>query len=1088
MKIPKSRIQKESSPQSYRRGVHLHKQHKVYNIREDENEMENTFHISAQVGGSAGYSYHVFIDYDTDTKLFYDYECECPAFYQYDKMCKHCVAAALQFAEEDEKPQQLEFQAFLKGTKAASKKIQTSTEIANLIYAYSVQDKARYLQPDLTGSIDLEPTLHMNYNGWSVDFKIGAKTKYVLKDIHAFLHALESREKVEYGKKLGFIHEMSAFTEEAQEIIKFLTKYMGEYRYYTQSGYRISYYPVMRAFPLSDDARGDFLHLMLGKTCYLDDYYSTDTSITIRKGNPELPVILREVKEKSIFELKLPPMQAFYGNRRLYVRLGGVIYECETSFSASMKDICSLGMLNQYRILSIHEKDMSSLCSSLLPILQEHTNLTVEGDVDSFLPQEAVIKIHFDYQKEYITARLEAQYGEDVYNVLGTFEVSDAFRDTQKESHVAYTVRMYFEGLTPENELYISGQNEELIYKLLTTGMEQISRLGEIYISEEFKKLNVVKAPKVNIGIAITGDLLDLTIDAGRLSSEDLNRFLGSYRKRKKYFRLKNGDFMEIEDNSIAGVSELVDGLQLSVKELEQKKIKVPRYRAFYMDQILKDKGEDMEILRDRPFKSLIRNMKSVEDSDYEVPENLALILRKYQKIGFRWLCTLDAMGFGGILADDMGLGKTLQVISFLFYKVEMEDSKKVSLIVCPASLVYNWQSEIEKFAPQLSVLMPVGSLSERQAQLKEYKNYDVVITSYDLLKRDVETYKGLSFYAEIIDEAQNIKNQATQSAKAVKSITAATKFALTGTPIENRLSELWSIFDYLMPGFLGSYQRFKTDYETPIVVNRDEIIIKRLQKMIRPFILRRVKSDVLKELPEKEESIIYTKLEGKQLALYNAHVQRMLDTLAGQTESEFANGKFQILAELTRLRQICCAPAMVYENYNGEAAKLDTCMELIKNSIEGGHKTLLFSQFTSLFMLLEEKLKAENIAYYKLTGATSKLKRAEMVREFNENGVPIFLISLKAGGTGLNLTGASIVIHLDPWWNVAAQNQATDRAHRIGQKSTVSVFKLIAKNTIEEKIVKLQESKKDLSDQIISGEGVSVSNLTKEDFMGILE
>ena len=378
--------------------------------------------------------------------------------------------------------------------------------------------------------------------------------------------------------------------------------------------------------------------------------------------------------------------------------------------------------------------------------------------------------------------------------------------------------------------------------------------------------------------------------------------------------------------------------------------------------------------------------------------------------------------------------------------------------------------------------------MSERRELLQGYEEFDVVITSYDLLKRDIEEYQDKHFYAQIIDEAQNIKNHTTQASKAVKCIRADVKFALTGTPIENRLSELWSIFDYLMPGMLSSYEKFKSGYETPIVQSKDEIVTGRLQKMIKPFILRRLKSEVLKDLPEKEENVIYSKLEGEQNELYRANVNKLLEILNHTSNEEFQTGKIQLLAQLTRLRQVCCAPSLVYENYKGGAAKLDTCMELIKNAVEGGHKILVFSQFTSLFVLLEKELAKEKIRNYKLTGATAKSKRAQLVAEFNENDVPVFLISLKAGGTGLNLTGASIVIHFDPWWNVAAQNQATDRAHRIGQKNTVSVYKLIAKNTIEEKILLLQEAKKNLSDQIISEDGVSVTNLSKEDFMGILE
>ena len=338
-----------------------------------------------------------------------------------------------------------------------------------------------------------------------------------------------------------------------------------------------------------------------------------------------------------------------------------------------------------------------------------------------------------------------------------------------------------------------------------------------------------------------------------------------------------------------------------------------------------------------------------------------------------------------------------------------------------------------------------------------------------------------------IIDEAQNIKNHTTQAAKAVKAISCLRRFALTGTPIENSLSELWSIFDFLMPGILNTYKKFKENYEQPIVGLKDEQTTVRLQRMIRPFILRRLKKDVLRELPDKLEEVVFSQMEAKQRQIYDANLQQLLDSLRGQSQEEFKTGKIQILAALTRLRQLCCDPALVYENYQGGAAKVDTCLELIRNAMGAGNQILVFSQFTQALERLKNLLEKEGIGYYLLTGATSKERRIEMVNAFNQDKTPVFLISLKAGGTGLNLTAASIVIHFDPWWNMAAQNQATDRAHRIGQKQVVTVYKLIVKNTLEEKILKLQEQKAQLTDEIISDGSIRDVLATREEFMEIL-
>ena len=379
------------------------------------------------------------------------------------------------------------------------------------------------------------------------------------------------------------------------------------------------------------------------------------------------------------------------------------------------------------------------------------------------------------------------------------------------------------------------------------------------------------------------------------------------------------------------------------------------------------------------------------------------------------------------------------------------------------------------------------GTQTERQLILEKQRDYDILVTSYDLLKRDIDQYDALRFDFQILDEAQYIKNHTTAASKAVKVIHSKTRLALTGTPIENRLSELWSIFDYLMPGFLYKYETFKKSFETPIVKNKDMAASERLRQMTAPFILRRLKKDVLRDLPEKLEEVRYAKPEKKQLDLYNGQLVHMQKLLKNQNEDDFNKNKLKVLAELTRIRQICCDPSLCFEDYNGGSAKREACMELIASAAESGHKMLVFSQFTSMLELLEKDLKASGLSWYKITGSTPKEERIRLVKAFNEDSVPVFLISLKAGGTGLNLTGADIVIHYDPWWNLAVQNQATDRAHRLGQTKTVTVYKLIMKDSIEEKILKLQEAKKDLADEILKGENGNLGSLSQEELRELI-
>ncbi len=464
-----------------------------------------------------------------------------------------------------------------------------------------------------------------------------------------------------------------------------------------------------------------------------------------------------------------------------------------------------------------------------------------------------------------------------------------------------------------------------------------------------------------------------------------------------------------------------------------------------------------------------------------------------------------------------MGLGKSLQLITLLLLKQKQADAP--SLIVCPSSLIYNWKAEFERFAPKMNVATVAGNAEERKNtveaayqswQTKNKNRVDVLITSYDLARIDIENYENEQFFFMTLDEAQYIKNTNTLTTKAVKKISAKHKFALTGTPIENKLTELWSIFDFLMPGILGSKTHFRTNFEKPIA-GGDEEAQKRLQTLVGPFMLRRCKRDVLKDLPEKLESVVYSEMNDEQKSIYQAFEKRLALQLqnkkrsgqgaagdgasrqgaagqgaAGVNESE-GFSQLQVLAELTKLRQLCCDPRLILDNVKEHGAKLDTIQELIDTSIDAGEKVLVFSQFTSYLSLIADNLKANKIKYYTIVGSTPKKKRLDLVNAFNENDVPVFLISLKAGGTGLNLTGASVVIHADPWWNDAAQQQASDRAHRIGQTRVVNVLKVIAKDTIEERIVKLQESKRELSEEFVKTGTISLSSLSEQDLFDLL-
>ena len=545
---------------------------------------------------------------------------------------------------------------------------------------------------------------------------------------------------------------------------------------------------------------------------------------------------------------------------------------------------------------------------------------------------------------------------------------------------------------------------------------------------------------------------------------------------------MENNEEIEFIDN-------LLSGMDISYKEIEDY-IRLPINRSLYLNRLL-ESNTNVSVTTDEKYNQIIERISNPNKEKKEPPE-LSNVLRDYQKTGFKWLEVLDEYNFGGILADDMGLGKTIQILSVILEYVQNNSESRTSIVVAPSSLALNWFNETKKFAPKLKVMVINGDAIERKEKIKELNNYDLVITSYDLLKRDIDVYKELNYKFKFIiaDEAQYIKNNNTKNAKAIKLIEADTKYALTGTPIENSLNELWSIFDFIMPGYLFTYKKFKQNYEMPIIREQDERVLNKLKMLIEPFVLRRTKKEVLKELPDKSTSIVNNEMTEEQEKIYLSYLAQARDELNEEIEEKgFEQTRIKILALLTRLRQICCHPSLFISNYKGESGKLNQCIELLKDGIESGHKILLFSGYTSMFEIIEKQLNKNDIKYLKLTGKTKVSERLELINEFNTNDdIKVFLISLKAGGTGINLTSADMVIHYDPWWNLSVENQATDRTHRIGQTKKVQVYKLITKNSIEEKMYDLQKRKEELIDNMLSTDTKFINKLSKEDILGLFE
>ena len=1106
MAITRMTVIKASTDADYRKGQDIFLIDKrIKNFETDINTLTGTPMITATVLDADGSEHETQVSIDEDESQIVGSLCSCSDFYQSEGLCCHCVAILLKYISR--RHIQTSFPA-----KKQNRIGQT------LIESYIHQSSGTHYPAEASETkvlIELEPILHKQYHKLSVDFKIGTGKKYVIKDLLEFARLIRQGELFQYGKNLKFFHEPEAFTSESRSMLAFIMQRIEEYEYHfhcvQDSTYRFHTMKALRYLPLSPTAVDMFLNMMIGHTLQfdLDDHIRP---IYVTDGDPELTLELK-AEDSDTYHLTIEDCLILSGARTFWILKDKILYRCSEAFKKDMQPYLTELNRQKVREITLSEKQLRPFYGSVLKHLEAHTDFHTEGvDLTDYEPPEAHFSIYLDNPAEnIISCTAYARYGEETFSLATPISCEDGFRDASMENRILTAIQTYFQpAAVSGNEDspvadadFIISHDDQAAFLFLEQGLPHFYELAEVFISSNMKRIRILSAPRTAVGVSVSNGLLEIDVHSDSLPYEELAGILNSYRRRQKYYKLKSGEFLKLENNSLSVLSELADGLRLSEQAIRGGRISVPLYRASYIDAVLTSHNSDIQSHRDRYFKSLIRDMKSVADSDYEVPDAMKPILRDYQKTGYRWLCTIAQLGFGGILADDMGLGKTLQIITLLEHArleaisktVDLTDTAShtacpppVSLIVCPSSLVYNWDSEIEHFAPNLKTLLITGTAQERQELLTHYADYDVLITSYDMLKRDIARYDNLHFHYQIIDEAQYIKNHRTQAARSVCSIHSVTRFALTGTPIENRLSELWSIFEYLMPGFLYPYAYFRSELEQPIVENKDQIAATRLQQLVRPFIMRRLKTDVLKELPDKLEHAVYAQMTDEQNKLYTANTLKLQKDLEQQSDSMFKTSKIQILAELTKLRQLCCDPSLIYQNYHGGSAKLDTCIQLIENAMAGGHKILLFSQFTSMLDVIERRLKAERILYYRLDGSTKSEQRTRLVNAFNENKIPVFLISLKAGGTGLNLTGADIVIHYDPWWNAAAQNQATDRAHRIGQTHTVTVYKLIARHTIEEKILELQENKKTLSDQILSEKGVTASQLTKEELLQILQ
>ena len=1057
---------------------------------------ENNYVAKAYVEGT--YIYEVEI---RKTNGVLSYKCECPSSNKKSTPCKHVVAMVFDmyineasYVNYVKNSESTDIDDDLVENMSYKDKINEQRENNGLMIYYENLELNRNIDKE---SVNIEAILYLMNDmqkELEISFKIGKNRMYILRDLYKFSEDMQKGVVNKYGKELEFKHSIESFTKDSQPLAKLIVSKALEYNEFSKLGtYHFTVNKRYKTnFKLKYSLLDEVFDILKGKKVVIEDYDYEKAygMVTLEESDPSFDIEIFDMQDSGLAVVSnSDKYYIFEGQEYSYVLYKDKLHRCSGEFTIKVLPLIEKLSKDPEGRITISKNSATSFCEYVIPALRNSTNLIIEdGILEKYKAEKLGTKIYLDIDnKGNIVAEVKFCYGNIEFNPFDKDLKITCNRNIIEEARAKELFKMYnFVINFKKHIIYLS--NEDDIYTFLTEGIEKFMEKFEVLITDKLKNKQIITQKTFNMGVRIENNFLEIDFNELGLDENELKDIFKRYKLRKKYYRLKDGSFINIDSDGIGTLVNLAKTLNITEKDIVNGSAQIPKYRALYIDNIAKNNSSDITIKLDNDFREIVRNIKDIDDTKFEEPEELKGVLRSYQKTGFNWLKTLDKYGFGGILADDMGLGKTIQIIALLLD--EKKRTGKTSIVVCPSSLYINWEKEISRFSNSIKTLIISGNAEQRENLIKSISDYDVIITSYDLLKRDIEQYKDFKFKYVIADEAQYIKNNNTKNAKALKELKSEVRFALTGTPIENSLAELWSIFDFIMPGYLYTYKKFKDEFETIIIKENDSATMERLQRLVAPFILRRIKKEVLKELPDKTEQIMYSKMDEEQQKLYNSYLALAKVKMKQEIESNgFEKSKFKILSLITRLRQICCHPKLFLENYNGESSKLNQCLELIEGAIAAKHKILLFSGFTSMFDILIEEFEKRGIEYSILTGQTKVDTRIEMVDEFNkDDNIKVFLISLKAGGTGLNLTGADVVIHFDPWWNLSAQNQATDRAYRIGQRNNVQVFKLICENSIEEKIQKLQERKKDLTESVIKSGETFISKMSKEEILGLFE
>lgn len=1070
-----------------------------------ENYRMNSPIIEANVKGRD--IFHVTIKHDRSGDIHA--ECTCPTLASVDKYCQHIAAVLLfikdiqqtkssptsllssqkdKLTEERKDPHQVDISGY---SKVSAMDSLLANKMIGLFENKITTPSGSQLYFETRENIIVEFICRPVFVGnegymFGVQVKAGLKQAYMIPRLRDFLSKVQGREPYECSAHFTYNPEIHSFQKETDAVIQMLINiYQSSEDYHQTINGQPTHSQGIREdnmIMVSPSFWQNLLPLLLGAPAVKIEHKGI-TYKGIRLSNEAIPLefVLEEATPRTRgFQLDMKGL-----NQVTVLQAYGYVFSEGKLIKLSGEDCKRLIEMKQMmdhsdkHQLNIRAEQIESFVKTVIPGLARLGYVRIAQSVSERLVKTPLkAKLFLDRVKNRLLAGLEFHYGNLLVNPME--ESGQEFRynptlmrEGDKEQQI---IKLMDDSSFTRTDSGFYLQDEQAEYNFLYHIVPTLEKLVEVYATTAVK-MRVHKGyvgPKIKVDVDERTDWLSFRFDIQEIPESEIRKLLLSMKEKQKFYRMRNGSLLSLETKEFLKLNQFFDEVGISVEDVAREEIRMPLINGMHLINSLQ---EDNLVESGQRLRKLMDNLQSPKVLDFAIPDSLTSVLRDYQKVGFQWFKTLAKYKFGGILADDMGLGKTVQSIAFIVSVLpEIRNRKMPALIVSPSSLVYNWMSELRKFAPEIKAYIVDGNKEKRSTILEDISGADVIITSYPSLRMDSILYLQQSFHTVFFDEAQAFKNPATRTAKTVKRIQADYKFALTGTPIENSLEELWSIFNVVFPSLMPGRKAF------------NELTRESVARRVSPFILRRLKKDVLEELPEKVESIQSSELSREQKKLYAAYLAQFKhDALKHLNKGNFQKNKIKILAGLTRLRQLCCHPALFVEGYSGGSAKFDQLMEIVEECRITGRRVLIFSQFTKMLDIIGRNLTYQGMPYFYLDGQTPPSDRLELCNRFNEGEGDLFLISLKAGGTGLNLTGADTVILYDLWWNPAVEQQAADRAHRIGQKKEVQVIRLVARGTIEEKINELQEKKKNLIGEVIQAGQESLSTITEQDIMDML-